>query len=71
MTDNDSQTRIEVLEIRLAQQEAAIDELTRVLLRQEKHIREHKDMIERLELQVRALAPADGAPNTDEKPPHY
>jgi len=71
MTDNDSQARIEALEIRLAHQEVALEELTRTLLRQEQHMREHKDIIERLELQVRALQPADGAPPADEKPPHY
>jgi len=71
MTDNDSNARIETLEIRLAHQEASIEELTHTLLRQEQHIREHTKNLERLELQVRALAPADGAPVADEKPPHY
>lgn len=71
MTDNDSEARIEALEIRLAHQEVALEELTRTLLRQEQHMREHTETIERLELQVRALAPADGAPPGDEKPPHY
>lgn len=71
MTNNDSEVRIEALEIRLAHQEAALEELTRTLLNQEKRIREHADLLERLELQVRALAPADGVSPADEKPPHY
>lgn len=71
MTDYDSQARIEALEIRVAHQELALEELTRTLLKQEQHIRDHSELLERLELQVRALAPADGAPAGDEKPPHY
>lgn len=71
MADNDSEARIEALEIRLAHQEVALDELTRTLLKQERRMREHAETLERLELQVRALAPADGVSPTDEKPPHY
>jgi len=71
MTDNDSEARIEALEIRLAHQELALDELTRTLLKQEQRMREHAEILERLELQVRALAPAEGVSPTDEKPPHY
>jgi len=71
MTDNDSQARIEALEIRLAHQEAALEELTRALLEQEQRVREHAETLQRLELQVRALTSADGAPPADEKPPHY
>lgn len=71
MTNNDSEARLEALEIRLAHQEAALEELTSALLRQEQLVREHTQALERLELQVRTLAPADGAPPIDEKPPHY
>lgn len=71
MTDNDSEARVEALEIRLAHQEAALEELTRALLGQEQYVREHKEALERLELQVRTLAPADSARPVDEKPPHY
>lgn len=71
MTDNDSEARIEALEIRLAHQEVALEELTRTLLKQEQQMRDHAETIERLELQVRALAPAGGASAADEKPPHY
>ncbi|VAW79173.1 hypothetical protein MNBD_GAMMA14-1760 [hydrothermal vent metagenome] len=71
MSPNDPQARIESLEIRLAHQEAAIEELTHTLLKQEQRLRESAQTLERLELQVRALTPADGAPVTDEKPPHY
>ncbi len=71
MTDNDSQARIEALEVRLAHQEVALEELTRTLLKQEQYIREHSESLERLELQVRALQPVDGASPGDEKPPHY
>lgn len=71
MTDNDSGARIEALEIRLTYQEAALEELTRTLLRQEQYLREHAAILERLERQVRALAPGDDALPTDAKPPHY
>ena len=71
MGEDDSRARIEALEIRLAEQESALEELTRALLRQEQRVREHSETIERLELQLRALAPADGAPPANEKPPHY
>ncbi len=71
MTDNDLHTRIEALEIRLAHQEAALEELTRALLAQEQRVRENTETLQRLELQVRALTPADGTPPADEKPPHY
>ena len=43
MTDNDPEARIESLEIRLAHQEAAIEELTHTLLKQEQRLREERD----------------------------
>ncbi|VAW72887.1 hypothetical protein MNBD_GAMMA15-398 [hydrothermal vent metagenome] len=71
MSNNDSDARIEALEIRLTHQEAALEALTSALLSQERNVREHTEALERLELQLRALAPADGARPADEKPPHY
>lgn len=72
MTNTDFDTRAETLEIRLSHQEAAIDELTRTLLRQEQMLREQAQAIEKLEVQLRSLAGAPVAPAEDETPPpHY
>ncbi len=72
MNDNDSQSRFERLEMRLAHQEAAIEELTRTLLGQEKRVREQAEMLDRLQQQVRSLAASPLAPPEDETPPpHY
>ena len=72
MTSNELNERVETLEIRLSHQEAATDELTRTLLKQEKRLREQQQTIERLQAQLRALAVSPvAAPEDETPPPHY
>jgi len=72
MTNKDCGERIETLEIRLSHQEAAIDELTRTLLRQEQMLNEQVQIIDRLQVQIRSLAGSPVASSDDETPPpHY
>jgi len=72
MTDDDFSVRIEVLENRLMHQEAALEELTRILLAQEEHLREQSEMIKRLREHVRTLLPSQTALLEEETPPpHY
>jgi len=47
--------RLEVLELRYAHQEAALEELTRTLLAQEQLIRRQAEQLQRMEHQLRAL----------------
>ncbi|MDV3239707.1 MAG: SlyX family protein [Gammaproteobacteria bacterium] len=64
--------RIEDLEIRLSHQEAAIDELTRTVLTQERTIHEQAEALRRLERQLRAALPSPvAAPEDESPPPHY
>jgi uncharacterized coiled-coil protein SlyX len=64
--------RIEALEVRLMHLEAALDEMTRALLRQEQLNRSQADTIERLEEQIRGLAAGYPAGTEREPPPpHY
>lgn len=64
--------RIESLEIRSAHQEAALDELTRTLLDQERLLREQAALLSRLEVQLRDATPAPVASRDEEiPPPHY
>ncbi|MFA7388092.1 MAG: SlyX family protein [Thiohalobacteraceae bacterium] len=64
--------RMETLEIRSTHQEAALEELTRTLLEQERQVRELIDALRRLEAQVRAATPAPLATREEEgPPPHY
>ncbi len=72
MTDTDMKLRIESLELRIMHQDAAIDELTRTLLKQEQLINKHIEAIKRLEEQLRGLAASSPAAAADEPPPpHY
>lgn len=72
MTDTDLHARLESLETRLMHQEAAIEELTRTLLRQERHIARQAGTIEKLEAQLRSLPAATlNPPIEDGPPPHY
>ena len=72
MTDDELSRRIELLENRLMHQEAALDELTRILLSQEEQIREQSETIKRLGEHVRALVPSLLAlPEQETPPPHY
>lgn len=64
--------RIDTLEIRLAHQEAALEELTAALLKQESRVREQERTIEQLQTQLRALAVSPVASRDEESaPPHY
>jgi len=71
MTAIELTERLEVLEVRYAHQEAALEELTRTLLAQEQLIRSQRERLERLEQDVRALQGGVHPAVTDEKPPHY
>ncbi|MFP5504615.1 MAG: SlyX family protein [Gammaproteobacteria bacterium] len=63
---------MEALEIRLAHQDAAVDELTRTLLDQERRLREQAEGLQRLERQLRAATPSIVATRDEETPPpHY
>jgi SlyX protein len=72
MSDIELQARLETVEIRLAHQEAALDEMTRALLEQERLIRGQAETIKRLEEQLRASAVSIIASRDEETPPpHY
>ena len=72
MTDDEFSVRIEMLENRLMHQEAALEELTHILLAQEERLREQSEMIKRLREQVRTLLPSQTAlAEEDTPPPHY
>ncbi len=72
MAEQELIARLETLEIRASHQEAAIEELTRSLLEQEKLNHEQAESIARLEAQVRALTTSPVAAREDETPPpHY
>lgn len=72
MSASELQARFETVEVRLAHQEATLDELMRVLLEQERQLRDQSDTIQRLELQLRATASAMiAAPDEETPPPHY
>jgi SlyX protein len=66
------ESRITDLEIRLAHQEAAIDELTRTVMQQRKIIAEISNELELLKSMLREVAPSPVAPASEEQPPpHY
>lgn len=68
----EQEQRIEALEMRLMHLEAALDEMTRTLLRQEQQNHRQAETIERLEEQVRGLAAGYPAGSDREPPPpHY
>jgi len=71
MTDRDFDARLETLEVRYAHQESALEELTRTLLNQEQQVRALMQLTERLETQLRALAPSGAGLHDEEPPPHY
>ena len=72
MTDDEFTARIELLENRLMHQEAALEELTRILLAQEERLREQSQMIKRLREHIGSLLPSQIAPAEEETPPpHY
>lgn len=65
------ESRLVDLEIRLAHQEAALDELTRALLAQEQFTQRQALALERLEAQLRAVQATSGPAPEDGVPPHY
>jgi len=71
MTAVELTERFEVLEVRYAHQEAALEELTRTVLAQEQLVRAQRERLERLEQDVRALQGGVHTAVADEKPPHY
>lgn len=72
MIETELRARLEKLEIRIAHQDAALDELTRGLLAQERRLCEQAETILRLERQLRAAISSPVAAAQDETPPpHY
>jgi SlyX protein len=72
MADNTLTAHVESLEARLMYQEAALEELTTTVLRQEKIIRQQSEAIERIEKQLRTLGAANLVAGSEETPPpHY
>ncbi|HHC71995.1 MAG TPA: SlyX family protein [Thiotrichales bacterium] len=64
--------RIESLELRLMEQEVALERLTRTVLEQERELELQRARIRRMEEQLTALSPSDIAPESEEaQPPHY
>ena len=72
MSDDELTNRIEAIEIRLMDQEAAIDEMTRTLLDQEQLLRLQQETINRLEELLQSLSPGNiNLPGEEPPPPHY
>ena len=72
MLETELLARFEDLEIRIAHQELAIEELTRTVLDQERLVGEQAETIRRLERQLRAALPSPVAtPQEETPPPHY
>ena len=72
MSDDELTNRIEALEIRLMDQESAIDEMTRTLLNQEQLLRLQQETIERLGQLLQSLSPGSiNRPGEEPPPPHY
>lgn len=66
------ETRITDLEIRLTHQDAAMEELTRVVLTQERELKRINNEIEQLKVMVKELASSNVAlPSEEAPPPHY
>lgn len=72
MSNSELLARIEALEIRLAHQDAAVDELTRAVLDKERQLRDLAESLQRLERQLRVALPSPVASRDEETPPpHY
>ncbi len=66
------ESRLEDLEIRIAHQELALEELTRTTLAQQQRINELNVQIEYLRSLIKELTPSAVAPRSEETPPpHY
>lgn len=72
MPDSELHARLETLEIRLMHLEAAMDEITRTLLQQERLVARQAEALHRLEAQLRATTTSQIASRDEETPPpHY
>lgn len=65
------QERIVELEIKLAYQEKTLNELSDVVLDQQRHIERVEKQLDALKRQITAGAQPDAAPPADDPPPHY
>lgn len=66
------ESRLTDVEIKLAHQEAALDELTRTVVHQDQTIAELRAELQALARQLRELAPSNVAtPDEETPPPHY
>lgn len=69
---DDLHARIEALEISFSHQDSTLEELTLVLLAQEKLVKQQGLLIEHLEKKLSSLtASPDGASQDEAPPPHY
>jgi len=72
MSSKVSDQLVEDLQVRIAHQDAAIDELTRQSLLQQRQIKELIGHVEKLQKQLKDLAEAGGQGDIiDAPPPHY
>jgi SlyX protein len=72
MSDDELTSRIEALEIRLMDQDASIEEMTRTLLNQGQLLRLQQETIERLEQLLQSLSAGSiNRPGEEPPPPHY
>ena len=72
MTDDELNSRIEALESRFLHQDAALEELTRILMSQEQLLKQQTETIKRLEMLLHTLTPSPIATSEEETPPtHY
>jgi SlyX protein len=72
MSDDKLTQRLEALELRLMDQQAAIDEMTRTLLNQEQLLRLQQETISRLEQILQSLSARNiNTPGEEPPPPHY
>ena len=72
MNDTNLTSRIESLENRIMHQEAALDEITLTLLKQEQLINRQLKAIETLQGQIQSLSDTGVTSSGDEPPPpHY
>ncbi|MGD8378316.1 MAG: SlyX family protein [Gammaproteobacteria bacterium] len=63
--------RIIELEIRVAHQQDALDEMTRELLRQNRELDDLRETVRQLAQRLQTVAEAGSNSAVDEKPPHY
>jgi len=66
------ESRLEDLEIRIAHQDMALEELTRTTLAQQQRINELAAQVDYLKSLLKELTPSAVAPRSEESPPpHY